>query len=524
LTKEFGDFQTPPGLVAEVLACLTKNGEIWTRALEPTCGKGNFINGLLSLEHSPEEVCAFEIQADHVTTARETATKLPTTQVDIWHTNLFEVDLRRDLKWDKTGPLLVIGNPPWVTNSQLSVLASNNVPIKTNLKKLRGIEAMTGGSNFDIAEFIWLKLLQELADEQPTIALLCKTSVARNVLQFAVQTSLPIRSASIHKIDAKKWFGVAVDACLFRVDVAQGEARYEANVYRNLQETVPEATIGFINGHLVSDTNKYDQSVFADGVCTLTWRQGLKHDAASIMELANDAAGEFQNKLGEQVLVERDYIYPLLKSSDLQQAVIAEPRRAVIVTQHRLGEDTQQLEHQAPRLWNYLSIHAEVFERRKSSIYKGHSSYAMFGIGDYSFAPYKVAISGMYKLPKFCLIQPIAHRPVMLDDTCYFVACSSREQAALLTCLLNHPTTLTLIAAISFTDTKRPITKKILQRLNLVALLDSIGQEPLLAQADKLLRQLGVTNVEWPHSLNQFFIDQSNTSKISNRPTQLTLY
>src|SRR5438105_329350 len=93
--------------------------------------------------------------------------------------------------WHPTGPLLVVGNPPWVTNAELGTLGSNNLPHKKNLKGLRGIEARTGGSNFDIAEYIWLKLIQELASEQPTIALLCKASVARNVLQFAFDTKLP---------------------------------------------------------------------------------------------------------------------------------------------------------------------------------------------------------------------------------------------------------------------------------------------------------------------------------------------
>lgn len=42
----------------------------------------------------------------------------------------------------------------------------------------------------------------------------------------------------------------------------------------------------------------------------------------------------------------------------------------------------------------------------------------MFGIGDYSFAPYKVALSGFYKKPLFCLLY--ASKPVMTDDTAYF--------------------------------------------------------------------------------------------------------
>src|SRR5207302_7770979 len=114
------------------------------------------------------------------------------TRIIIKEANIFDLNFHTDLEWSETGPLLVVGNPPWVTNSELGTLGSDNLPQKTNIKGLRGIEARTGGSNFDIAEYIWLKLIRELASERPRIALLCKTSVARNVLQFAFDTNLPI--------------------------------------------------------------------------------------------------------------------------------------------------------------------------------------------------------------------------------------------------------------------------------------------------------------------------------------------
>ena len=49
----------------------------------------------------------------------------------------------------------------------------------------------------------------------------------------------------------------------------------------------------------------------------------------------------------------------------------------------------------APRLWSYLQAHAGSFTNRKSSIYRGQPPFALFGIGPYSFAPFKVAIGGL---------------------------------------------------------------------------------------------------------------------------------
>ncbi|GAC1623275.1 MAG: hypothetical protein NVS4B11_17910 [Ktedonobacteraceae bacterium] len=132
------------------------------------------------------------------------------------------------------------------------------------------------------------------------------------------------------------------------------------------------------------------------------------------------------------------------------------------------------LQHHAPLLWNYLTQHIQFFERRKSSIYESQAPFTMFGIGDYSFAPYKVAISGLHKIPRFRVLEPINGRPVMLDDTCYFVPCYSLQEATLIASVLNDQTCLNYINSIVFLDAKRPITKKLLQRIHIPSLLERV--------------------------------------------------
>lgn len=465
LSRHFGDFQTPAELVKEVLECLERDCRDWRRALEPTCGTGQFIIGLLASNLGPREIHGIEIQDAHVASARRSVSANP--HVHITQGNLFTVDLRKDVRWSENGPLLVVGNPPWVTNSELSALGSDNLPRKTNFKALRGLDAMTGSSNFDIAESIWLKLIRELAEQNPTIALLCKTSVARNVLKYAADAALPIARATIRRIDARKWFGASVDACLFIIEVGTGQARYEASVYPDLNAKEAETTIRVKDGDMIADMPLGSSLSFAqDNQLSLTWRQGLKHDAASVMELIISEPGIYRNKLGEAVDVEPEYIYPLMKSSDVFNGSTV-LRRTVIVTQKTLRDDTSRLEYEAPRLWRYLNDHAGYFEKRKSVIYKSSPRFGIFGIGEYSFAPYKVAISGMYKTPRFQTINPAGGRPVMLDDTCYFVACESMNHSLALADLLNSPECLNQIQSMSFADSKRPITKRVLHRLNI---------------------------------------------------------
>lgn len=508
MRRDFGDYQTPPALVAAVLDALGQIGERWPRVLEPTCGRGHFLAGLIGLATPPREIQGIEIQAVHLDQARALARGAGPVRVDFTRASLFDVDLRRDLHWGRRGPLLVVGNPPWVTNAELGLLASGNLPRKRNVRGLRGIDARTGASNFDLAEAVWLKLLDELAAEEPTIALLCKRSVARNVLAFAERAELPVAAASIHRVDAQKWFRAAVDACLLRVTLgARREERAgRVPVFPDLRAREPESVLGFVRGRLIADLGAYEARAFADGICPLTWRQGVKHDAAPIMELARTSGSEpWRNKLGEVVDVEPDWIFPLLKGADLAGSSPVATRRGVIVTQRRIGQDTRALECQAPRLWGYLMRHAAAFARRKSSIYRDRPPFALFGVGPYSFARFKVAVSGLHKAPRFHAVGPVAGRPVLLDDTSYFLACDTAEQAALVAALWNDPIALDLLRALTFRDAKRPITKRVLQRVDLKAVAGRADRAALLARAEADRERLAGAPARpafpWPEAL-----------------------
>lgn len=498
MRRDLGDFPTPPALVAAVLEHLGPIGPRWARVLEPTCGAGRFVSGLIAGAGGvpPREILGIELQAAHYQAARRVARGAPAgLRVEVAQADLFGLDLKRDLAWRGGGGLLVVGNPPWVTNAALGTLESDNLPKKSNVKNLRGIDARTGASNFDIAEAVWLKLIRELADQEPTIALLCKTAVARKVLEFAATSDLPLARAAVYRIDARKWFGAAVDACLFRVTVGPpglAAPGAEVPVFGSLEARTPECVWGFARGRLVADLPRYRALSYADGQCPLTWRQGLKHDAAAVMELeADPVAGSLRNKLGEPVDVEPGWTYPLLKGADLLRPTPADTRRrSVIVTQRRLGDDTTRLQRQAPRLWAYLHAHASAFAKRRSSIYRGQPPFSMFGLGPYSFAPYKVAVSGLGKVPRFHAIGPVDGRPVMLDDTCYFLACRTPEQAALAAALLNAPETLGLIGSLVFRDAKRPVTKALLTRLDLGALAARVDRDALIARAENELERL----------------------------------
>lgn len=198
------------------------------------------------------------------------------------------------------------------------------------------------------------------------------------------------------------------------------------------------------------------------------------------MEFTREGAS-YRNGLGETVELEDRYLYPLLKSSDLGNGRIM-PRKSVLVTQERMGDDTSTIAGEAPKTWQYLIDHASTLDGRKSSIYKNRPRFSIFGIGKYSFAPWKVAISGLYKSFSFVVIPPLADRPIIVDDTCYSIPCNTEAEARLLGDLLSSEPALAFLRSLVFTDAKRPITVEVLRRISLTSVAQQLGRLEELEQ------------------------------------------
>ena len=184
----------------------------------------------------------------------------------------------------------------------------------------------------------------------------------------------------------------------------------------------------------------------------------MKHDCARVLELR---AGH--NGLGERVDVEPGVLFPLLKSTDLHRD--RPPSRTILVPQTRLGEDPERLATAAPRAWAYLRRHGERLDARRSRIYRGRPRFAVFGVGAYSFTEWKVAVSGMHTPPRFRVVGPHEGRPVLFDDTCYCAPMPDEAEARRVAEILGSTPARDLLEALVFKGAKRPLTKRVLQRL-----------------------------------------------------------
>lgn len=396
-----------------------------------------------------------------------------TSRVSVQEADFFSKDWGEMLS-DLCGYLLIIGNPPWVTSSELGMLNSRNLPEKSNFQHRKGIEAITGSGNFDISEWMILQHITWLSHREGTLAFLCKYSVARKVMRHVRQRSDHRFFGHIYPIDAKKHFDASVEACLFILTTDVGNA--DCEVYESLDSLKPSHVIGERDGMIVSDVHQYEKWRHLRGQdLHYIWRSGIKHDCSKIMEL-EPVNGGYVNGLGETVELEKQYIYPLLKSSDVGNGRTSSYRKVVLITQKSVGEDTTQIKAMAPATWEYLVKHRKYLDNRKSAIYKDKPDFSMFGVGPYSFKQWKIAISSMYKRLQFHLVGPLDGKPVVFDDTVNFLSFDTKEEAKYLFHLITCLPAREFFHSMIFWDEKRPITTQILRRLSLKEVAREIGE------------------------------------------------
>ncbi len=474
---QFGDFQTPDELAKKATEILSRSHGIFPDVVvEPTCGTGAFLRASLD-EFKDAKILGFDINAKYVQAAKNSVSKhLRSSDLTVFEADFFDMDWH-DFIANLSGYILIIGNPPWVTSSELSILNSKNLPSKSNFQNRRGIEAITGAGNFDISEWMLLQYTEWLSKRDGAIALLCKYSVARKVIR-QIKKKLGNRfSVSIYLFDAKAYFGASVEACFFVLSTNNGDTdnvvssdHLDCKVYKGLQSTQILHLIGERDGWILRDTVKYERWKHLVGQdLTYTWRSGIKHDCSRVMELEQIDAGLFVNGMLKKYVLEKDYLYPLLKSSDIGNNRIDSFRKFVLVTQKSVGEDTSTIPDNAPKTWQYLLEHDELLKSRKSSIYKNKPPYSVFGVGSYSFKKWKIAISGLYKRLNFCLLKPLHNLPVMVDDTVNFLSFDTEAEARFIFALVTSEPSLEFLDSMIFWDEKRPITIDILRRLSLKA-------------------------------------------------------
>jgi hypothetical protein len=327
---------------------------------------------------------------------------------------------------------------------------------------------------------------QEAGSEGGALALLCKANVARKALGAAWRDEwggLADADCSFHHVDARRWFGASVAAGLLLVrSDRRGPLPRSCREFESLAATTPSRTFGWRRGELLAEVgseidgsgapaNPHAPAVpkppalaepgpgSMDSVAS--WRSGVKHDAAAVFEFRRDG-NLWRNGLGACVELEREFLFPLLKATDLHHG--RSPTRWLLVPQQALGEDPTSRLSDAPLVRSYLARHGPALAARKSRLWRTAAPAWLFGIGPYAFTPWKLALSALHLPPRIRLLGPSDGRPVLVDDTACLLPCPDAATARLLAARCQSSSFQSELAARLFPDRKRPVTISLLDR------------------------------------------------------------
>ena len=470
---EYGDFQTPLELAERICQKLVELGINPNVIVEPTCGVGNFIKASATLFKRTEKIIGLEINSSYLEEIGKYNWLLKDKRIEIRQENFFDFDWF-SLTEEFNNSILVLGNFPWVTNSRQGTIGGKNLPQKENFQHYSGLDAITGKSNFDISEWMLIQTIQSIHKRDACLAMLCKTSVSRKLLNYIKAHKLNLSYCAIYGVDSKKYFGASVDACLFFCKFEPNAQNYFCDVFSSLEETQYHR-IGYQHNILIRDLRSFDRlSDLYEPKSRAKWRSGIKHDCSGVMEFRK-IDNAFVNGLGEAVNLEETYLFPLVKGSDVAQNRTEAINRYVLVPQRFVGESTEPIKYLAPETWSYLESHADYLDARKSRIYQGNPRFSIFGVGSYTFSPWKIAICGLYKKLSFRLLENYENKPIIFDDTVYFLSFDNEKSAYQAFKLLTSTLAIEFYSSLIFWDEKRPIKTSILNSLNLSVLSERLS-------------------------------------------------
>lgn len=450
--KIYGDFQTPRSLASEIALVVRDLFPNPSSIVEPSSGMGAFL--LASSECFPGvPLVGFDISDDYCVAARSLVEGASVFRADLFHVAWGDV-------LSGLGSVLVLGNPPWVASSEMTQMGGFNRP-RPDVALSGGVSAISGASNFDVSEWLLVTLIGSLPDapSRSGMAMLVKTGTARKAISFALSRGSRVcTDARIYKIDGKRNFGVNVSCCLLYLDWnPEGDPCLGYTEFESLSDVSGREFV-FRDGRFLGAG-----SVFGDEVSPVSWRSGVKHDASKVFEFSF-RDGRFFNGFGESPDLEPDLLYPLMKGSDLSKG--DPPSRRVLVTQRHPGDCTDWIRQSLPKTWSYLLSHGEVLDHRGSKVYLKKPRFSMFGVGDYAFKPWKIAIAGLYKSLNFRLVGPVEEMPVQFDDTVYYMSFDTEEDAREAFDLVRSESVLARYDALIFWDDMRPVKASVLNAVD----------------------------------------------------------
>ncbi|MDC7223266.1 MAG: N-6 DNA methylase [Spirochaetales bacterium] len=339
---------------------------------------------------------------------------------------------------------LYLGNPPFINYTDLSESYREAIrPLWTQYMPVKkSFALLLGESRGDVASLVFYHSLNRYLKKEGRFGVVLPNSLIKGNRASESFREFPgITVEKVVDISRADAFVNTNRACFYLLGHRGGETKYPL-AYERDGETV---SLIKKNGLLIEE-----DLPLGDG-SDYPIRQGINTLGAN---------GVFF--FHEKPDLEEGLLHPLLRSCDVGENR-AEPSRWVLLPYGKKGEliDEVDLKRDYPRAWNYLLSHKKRLEKRKSR-FAQKNWYALFGIGSYTFAPWKVVWRAMgAKSLEAAVITDAIPNQAMHG----YIACQSREEANYLCARLNSPEIRRMAALLSESRSRsfaQPGTMKLL--------------------------------------------------------------
>jgi len=151
--------------------------------------------------------------------------------------------------------------------------------------------------------------------------------------------------------------------------------------------------------------------------------------------------------------IEKDLVYPIVKPRHIKKWIIKGYYYIIIPHKKHGRNNESELRVNFPKTYKYLYSFKKELLKRASRWFKGGDKpfYSLFGIGDYTFKPFKVVWSSIGYLPAFAVASKvkdkyIGKKEIIPDNTIGYISFDLEDEAYYVCGILNSSSVLALFS------------------------------------------------------------------------------
>jgi SAM-dependent methyltransferase len=193
------------------------------------------------------------------------------------------------------------------------------------------------------------------------------------------------------------------------------------------------------------------EGVNSGGANGVYWVDIVDKRPDGFIVISNIVEGSRKEIESVQAALESDLVYPLLRGRDIKKW-IGIPSAFIIMVQDpvkRKGIEERQMKAKYPKTYLYLkrfelslrdrSAFKRYFTRKDNfgRIYEVGPFYSMFGVGDYTFAQYKVVWPWISVGIRATVVDKIENKPICPEHNAFFIDFEKKDEAYFFCAMIN---------------------------------------------------------------------------------------